>query len=129
MANRTVLVIEDEDSVREVTQMSLELMSEWTVLTAASGRAGIQQARTSQPDLILLDVMMPDMDGPTTYQHLQEDPRTSKIPVILLTAKSHASERAQLAGLGVNGIITKPFDPVQLADQIMQILGWTDPVE
>ncbi|MEX2284934.1 MAG: response regulator [Gemmatimonadota bacterium] len=129
MANRTVLIIEDEDSVREVAQMSLELMSGWTVLTAASGGDGIAKALTSQPDLILLDVMMPEMDGPTTYRHLQDDARTSRIPVILLTAKSHASERAQLASLGVTGIITKPFDPVQLADQIRQILSWTDPVE
>jgi two-component system alkaline phosphatase synthesis response regulator PhoP len=127
MATRTILIIEDEDNVREVAQMSLELVGGWNVLSAPSGVSGIEQALKHQPDLILLDVMMPDMDGPTTYRHLRADDRTKTIPVILLTAKAQAAERAQLADLGVTGVITKPFDPVQLPEQIKQILGWNDP--
>jgi CheY-like chemotaxis protein len=129
MATRTILIIEDEDNVREVAQMSLELVGGWNVLAASSGAIGIDQAVANQPDLILLDVMMPEMDGPTTYRHLRADDRTKAIPVILLTAKAQAAERAKLTDLGVTGVITKPFDPVQLPEQIKQILGWTDPAE
>src|SRR5688572_28705293 len=129
MATKTILIIEDEDNVREVAQMSLELVGGWNVLAAPSGANGIDQAQANRPDLILLDVMMPDMDGPTTYRHLRADERTKAIPVILLTAKAQAAERAQLADLGVTGVITKPFDPVQLHEQIKQILGWNDAAE
>jgi two-component system, OmpR family, alkaline phosphatase synthesis response regulator PhoP len=126
MASHTVLIIDDEDSVREVAQMSLELMAGWTVLTASSGSQGIARARTDKPEAILLDVMMPDMDGPTTYRLLQVDATTRDIPVILLTAKAQASDREEFNRLGVTGLITKPFDPVQLPEQVAALLGWKE---
>ena len=122
---KSVLLIDDEDNVREVAQMSLELMAGWSVVTASDGAQGITQALAYQPDVILLDVMMPGMDGPTTYQKLQADERTRHIPVILLTAKAQVAERQRLAELGVAAVLTKPFDPVQLPEQIAQLLGWS----
>ena len=122
--SKRVLLIDDEDNVREVAQMSLELMAGWEVTAVANGAEGIEQARALQPDVILLDVMMPGMDGPTTFQKLQADEGTKAIPVILLTAKAQAAERQRLQALGVVAVLTKPFDPVELPRQIESLLGW-----
>ena len=124
MANRRVLIIDDEDDIREVAQTSLELMGGWEVFTAGSSQEGLLKAETEQPDAVLLDVMLPDMDGPTTFQHLQANPMTSSIPVILLTAKVQAADQRRFANLGVRAVLTKPFDPVTLADQVSEVLGW-----
>ncbi len=125
MAARRMLVIDDEDDIREVAQVSLEMVGGWEVLTARSGREGIDRARADQPDAILLDVMMPEMDGPTTWQKLQEEEATRHIPVILLTAKVQAADQRRFASLGVNGVITKPFDPLQLSKEVATRLGWS----
>jgi CheY-like chemotaxis protein len=121
---RRLLVVDDEDDIREVAQISLELVANWQVLTAASGGEGFARAKAEQPDAILLDVMMPDMDGPMTFQRLQADPATQHIPVLLLTAKVQSAERRQFADLGVKGVIAKPFDPLKLAEEVARILGW-----
>lgn len=122
--SRTLLLIDDDDDIREIAQLSLELGAGWTVLTAASGSAGIEVAREQQPDAILLDVMMPVLDGPATLARLREDPRTKAIPVVFLTAKARPAERDRLAGLDVAGVLPKPFDPMTLADQLKVALGW-----
>ncbi len=124
MAVKQILVIDDEDDIREVAQVSLEMIGNWAVLTACSGREGLVKAAAEQPDAILLDVMMPDMDGPRTFQQLQQTPAICHIPVILMTAKVQASDQRRFAGLGVKGVITKPFDPLTLADQVAETLGW-----
>ncbi len=123
---RTVLVIDDEDDIREVAQVSLEALGGWNVLTASSGDQGIQRAAADQPDAILLDVMMPGMDGPTTFQKLQGEDATRKIPVIFLTAKVQAADRQRFADLGVAGVIAKPFDPMTLATDVAALLKWAD---
>ena len=123
--SKTVLLVDDEDNVREVAQMSLELMAGWTVVAARDGEEGIRRALDVQPDLILLDVMMPGLDGPSTFKRLQEDERTRAIPVIMLTAKAQTAERQRLSDLGVAAVLIKPFDPVQLPEDIRAILGWT----
>ncbi len=128
MTSKRILVIDDEDHIREVTQMSLETMGGWDVTTASSGVEGIASAAVERPDAILLDVMMPDMDGPTTFQRLRSDPTTRDIPVVLLTAKVQPADRHRFEALGVNGILTKPFDPLSLADEIAGTLGWPAPV-
>lgn len=118
-----LLVIDDDDSIREVAQLALELIGGWTVSSAASGHDGWQTARDEQPDAILLDVMMPDMDGPSTYAQLNSDPATSSIPVIFLTAKHQAGD----PGIGAAkpaGVIAKPFDPMTLAATVASLLGW-----
>ena len=123
MAKR-ILVIDDEDNVREVTIMSLEIMGGWETLAASSGIEGIQIAEREQPDAILLDVMMPGMDGPTTFRTLQDNEKTRDIPVILLTAKVQSADRARFSSLGVAGVISKPFDPASLPGNVTDMLGW-----
>lgn len=122
---RSVLVVDDEADIREVAQLSLEMVAGWTVHTAASGAEALLQAATDRPDAILLDVMMPEMDGPTTFQRLREDPATSDVPVVFLTAKVQAAERQRLSELGVSGVLSKPFDPMNLAHEVAGVLGWT----
>ena len=120
----SVLVVDDDDDVREITQLSLEVIAGWEVLAADGGVSGLEMARQHKPDAVLLDVMMPDMDGLTTFQHLQEDDSTRDIPVILVTAKVQVGERPMWHGLAISGVIPKPFDPVTLATQVCEMLGW-----
>jgi CheY-like chemotaxis protein len=126
MTSKRILVIDDEDGIREIIQICLEAAAGWEVLTAASGSEGLAKAQTTQPDAILLDVMMPDMDGPTTFRHLQANVETEHIPTILLTAKAKISEQKQFIDLGVTGVITKPFKAQELVDQIKEILNWSE---
>ena len=120
---RHLLVIDDEADLRDVIQMSLELRGSWSVSTASSGRVGIDLARREHPDAILLDMMMPEMDGPETLQRLKGDPGTAGIPVVFLTAKVQASGQ-DVPPPGSAGLIRKPFDPLTLADEVAALLGW-----
>jgi CheY-like chemotaxis protein len=126
MTTKRILVIDDEDGIREIIQICLEAAAGWEVLTAASGTEGLEKAEAFQPDAILLDVMMPDMDGPTTFRQLQANSATRHIPTILLTAKAKISEQKQFIDLGVTGVITKPFKAQDLVDQIREILNWRE---
>lgn len=121
---RYVLIVDDEDDIREIAGLSLEMTEGWRVAAVESCLAGLEVARTSRPDVILLDVMMPDMDGPTGLTHLREDARTRDIPVIFLTAKVHEGDVRKLLDLGVEGVISKPFDPITLGARIREVLGW-----
>jgi CheY-like chemotaxis protein len=123
--SKTILLIDDDDDIREIAQLSLELGADWTVLVASSGREGVEIAQDKRPDAILLDVMMPVLDGPATLALLREDDRTRDIPVVFLTAKARPAERDRLAGLDVSGVLAKPFDPMTLPDQIRTAFGWT----
>lgn len=122
MTQRRVLLIDDEDDIREVAQLSLEMVAQWHVTTASSGAEGVERAQSDQPDAIILDVMMPDMDGHATFRHLQANPSTRHIPVILLTAKPPAASDRLVRD--VVTVIPKPFDPLRLAGQIAGALGW-----
>lgn len=124
MADRRILIIDDESDIREVAAMSLEAVCGWTVVHASSGPEGIRLAEAQHPDAILLDVMMPDMDGPSTLQQLRSNPAVSAIPVIFLTAKVQSSDRKRFAELGVDAVLAKPFDPMLLCSQIAEALGW-----
>jgi CheY-like chemotaxis protein len=124
MPHERVLIIDDEDHIREVASLSLEMTEGWEVATADCGAAGIELARTTRPDAILLDVMMPEMDGPTTLRALRLDVATKDIAVIFLTAKVQAADRRKFLDLGVEGIIAKPFDPMTLGRQIRETLHW-----
>jgi CheY-like chemotaxis protein len=121
---KLILVIDDEDMVREIVQISLESVAGWDILTASSGNEGIRIAESEHPDAILLDVMMPNMDGVTTFKMLQAGVATCDIPTIMLTAKAQTSEQQQLIDLGVAGVITKPCLPQDLVDDICEILNW-----
>ena len=122
---RRVLIIDDDPSIREVAKMSLELVAGWDVTTAPSGADGIQAARADPPDGILLDVMMPELDGPGTLAQLRDDDMVGLTPVIFLTAKVQAAERTRFAELDVAGLIAKPFDPMKLSEQIAELFGWS----
>jgi CheY-like chemotaxis protein len=122
---RRVLIIDDEDDIREVAALSLESVAGWQVTTASSGAEGIRAAMNSKPDAILMDVMMPAMDGPTTFREMQKTPSIAHIPVVLLTAKVQGADQRRFAGLGVAAVLFKPFDPLTLADQLAQALGWS----
>ncbi len=121
---KKILVIDDDQDIRDVARLALRKFAAWEVAAAASGQDGLNQAKINPPDAILLDVSMPDMDGIAVFEHLQQDPITHAIPVVLLTAKVLPSDRQRFAALGVSGVITKPFDPVTLSTQVAQVLGW-----
>ncbi|HEY2860705.1 MAG TPA: response regulator [Terracidiphilus sp.] len=123
MAHR-ILIIDDEDDIREVAALSLETVAGWDVAVASSGAQGLLRAAEYNPDAILLDVMMPGMDGPSTFRELRKNPLTSKIPVVLLTAKVQSTDQRRFADLGVDGVLFKPFDPLTLSTQIAGALGW-----
>jgi len=119
-----ILLIDDEDDIREVTAVSLETVAGWQVSSAASGSAGLELAKKALPDAILLDVMMPEQDGPATLRLLRSDEVTAQIPVIFLTAKAQSIEQEHLQAIGAAGTLAKPFNPLTLASQISGILNW-----
>ena len=125
MTPPTVLVVDDDENIRELTQLALETVSGWSVLTADGGHAAIEICRTQRPDAVLMDMMMPDMDGLTTFEHLQADATTRDIPVILFTAKGRVGERQPWDGYAIRGLIAKPYNPATLGDQVCEILKWT----
>ena len=125
MSSKHILLVDDEDDIREVATISLEAVGGWAVSSASSGNEAIAKALAEQPDAILLDVMMPDLDGPATFKRLQDHPETRDIPVILLTAKAQAADQRYFAALGVAGVLTKPFDPMKLSGEVSATLGWS----
>ena len=124
MPTKKILIVDDDESIQTVVEFGVQMVVDWEVLIARSGYQGIQTASEQNPDAILLDVMMPDMDGIATFKALQANPQTAKIPVILLTAIAQTAERKQFNDLGVSGIITKPFNSLDLPDLITKILDW-----
>jgi two-component system, OmpR family, alkaline phosphatase synthesis response regulator PhoP len=124
MTAKHILIVDDEYDIRAVAQLALKTVAGWDISTAASGREAITLAATHHPDVILLDVMMPEMDGIETFKALQANPATQSIPVLLMTAKVQNSERQNLAQIGAAGIIPKPFKAIKLPAQIAQALGW-----
>lgn len=122
---RRILVVDDDELILEVAQMSLEMVGGWSVTTAADGQEGLERARADLPDAIVMDVMMPGMDGPTAALALRADPATAGIPIVLLTAKVLAPERAAMAALPVAGVLSKPFDPMELPAELSALLGWS----
>ncbi|MBE9180305.1 response regulator [Oculatella sp. LEGE 06141] len=124
MTIKRILVIDDEADIREIVKVSLQITKQWEVFTADSSAEGIAIATAQQPDAILLDVMMPDMNGLDTLQHLSQNPATQAIPVILLTATVKVVTQRQYLQLGAKAVLIKPFDPGLIARQIEQVLGW-----
>ena len=124
MTDKNILLIDDEETIQEVVQVGIEIEAGWQVAIASSGLEGINLAQNQQPDAILLDVMMPDLDGISTLSRLKANVKTRTIPVIFLTAKTQAAEKDQFKSLGVVDVITKPFNSMTLASQIAKILGW-----
>jgi CheY-like chemotaxis protein len=124
VTGRRVLVVDDDDHIREVATLALEVVGGWHVISTSSGDDAAEIARREHPDAVLLDVMMPGVDGPSTIARLRENPATADIPVILLTAKNLAVDRRDFSQLVVAGMIAKPFDPMTLAGEVAGLLGW-----
>jgi CheY-like chemotaxis protein len=119
------LLVEDDDDIRTLVRLSLEQFGGWEVVETASGAAALKAAGAGFFDVVLLDVMMPGMDGPETLQQLRAVPHGSDLPVVFLTAKAMPSEVGRLLGLGAAGVITKPFEPAELVGQITSMLSGT----
>jgi len=118
-----ILYVDDEDDIREIAQMSLELEPEFEVRTCSSGAEALADAAAWRPDLILLDVMMPDMDGPETLKRLAASQPTASIPVVFITARTQTHEVERYLNMGAVGVIAKPFDPLALAGEVRKLLA------
>lgn len=122
--SKRILIIDDDEAICELIRISLEAARDWQVLTAHSGKEGLARACAERPDAILLDVMIPDMDGPTIVQALRADPATQSIPVVLLTGSVPPADEGRPANPQVEAVISKPFNALRLAEQITTALGW-----
>lgn len=118
-----ILYVDDEADIREVAELALELEPGFEVRSCASGAEALKVAPEWRPDLILLDVMMPGMDGPAVLAQLRGSAETAEIPVVFITARTQQQEVAQLRALGARGVIAKPFDPMALAGQVRDLLA------
>lgn len=118
-----VLIVDDEPDIRRIARLGLSKVGGMEVVEASNGAEGLVRAKAEMPDVVLLDVMMPAVDGPTTLARLREDPATAGIPVVFLTAKAIAAEVERLKSLGAAGVLTKPFDPMTLARDLRAALG------
>lgn len=117
----SVLMVDDDANIRRITQLVLTRVVPWEVKLAASGNEALTALQEFQPDLILLDVMMPGIDGPTTLNSIKQTYGDAAPPVIFMTAKALKSEVDFFMNLGSIGVITKPFDPKALPEEIMSI--------
>jgi len=117
-----VLLVDDDEDIRVIGEMALSAVGGWTTVLARGGQEAIEVAATEQPDVILLDVMMPGMDGPTTLRGLRERPATATIPVVFVTAKIQRHELQRYRDLGALGVIGKPFDPMGLPKTLRELV-------
>lgn len=122
--SKSILIVDDEQDVRALIQLGLEMQAGWKVFNANSGEEAIKIADSQQLDVILLDLMMPDMDGKMTLQRLKRNPKTRQIPVILMTAKGKSSVEESFINLDFAAIFTKPLRLLNLAQQISEVLSF-----
>lgn len=118
---KNILCIDDEPDVLSVAQMCLETVGEFNVTTASSGNEGLEKMLANKPDVILLDVMMPGIDGPATLKLVRKHPDFDDVPIIFMTARVRPSEIQEYLALGANGVMPKPFDPMTLSAQVTEI--------
>ncbi|NMO22793.1 response regulator [Pyxidicoccus fallax] len=119
---RKVMLVDDEDDIRTIGNLSLSRVGGWQTVLASSGAEALEKAAAEKPDLILLDVMMPGMDGPTTFGKLRAQEATARTPIIFMTAKIQKQEVARYLELGALGVIGKPFDPMTLPQEIRKLV-------
>jgi len=118
-----IMIVDDDEDIRLVSELAARRVGKWDVVLAATGEEALDRARSEQPDVILLDVMMPGTNGPATLKMLSEEPATNGIPVIFLTAKVQKHEVEHYLALGAKGVILKPFDVMTLPDEIRRIVA------
>lgn len=122
MSIRKVLLVDDDPDIRIIGSMSLRNVGKWQVVVAEDGAAAVEAVERERPDLVLLDVVMPGLDGPATLRRIRELPAGATLTVLFLTAKSQETERTRLLALGAQGVLAKPFSPMLLPRQICLIL-------
>jgi two-component system OmpR family response regulator len=118
---RTLLYVDDEPDIREIVEMALGLVDNLVIRTCASGEQALWIIPSLRPDLVLLDVMMPAMDGPTALSRMRANAVLAAIPVVFVTAKAMPHEVAHFRELGAAGVIAKPFDPMKLGQEVVKI--------
>lgn len=123
----TALVVDDDEDVRGITEIALGHVGGWEIITAPGGLRALDLAREHRPDVIVMDLMMPDMDGITTFHELQRHEESRGIPVVLLTAKGAIGDAQPWDGVGLAGVISKPFHPMTLAAEVAALVGWDAP--
>lgn len=126
MPLQRILYVEDEKDIQAVAKISLEMVGGFELKICSSGQEALEVAADFAPDLVLLDVMMPGMDGPTTMKNLRELPPLAAIPMVFMTAKVQPAEIDEYLAMGAIGVIAKPFDPMKLAEEVRRI--WEDNV-
>jgi CheY-like chemotaxis protein len=114
---------DDDADIRKICNLSLSAVGKWQVVLAATGAEAVTKAKEEIPSLILLDVMMPGVDGVTAFHQIKAIPSLKEIPVILITAKVQPEELEKYMSLGIAGVIMKPFDPMRLPAEIMRLLS------
>lgn len=119
-----IMMVEDDPDIQVVVRLSLEAVGGYTVEVCSGGDEALERVKIFAPDLMLLDVMMPNMDGPTLLQHLRADAQTAPLPIVFMTAKAQAHEIAAYQAMGALDVISKPFDPMTLSATLAQI--WND---
>ena len=122
VAQQTVLVVDDDPVIQRLLQVNFE-MEDYLVITAGDGEEGLKRALKEMPDIVLLDVMMPKMDGIAVAKALRADPKTAEMPIIMLTAKAQAADIHAGREVGVDVYVTKPFDPLELIETVKELIG------
>ena len=116
-----ILYVEDEPDIAQVAKLALETVGGFTLEACENGKIALEKGPAFAPDLVLMDVMMPEMDGPTALQEMQKMPEFNDVPVIFMTAKVQPAEIAEYKEMGAVDVIPKPFDPMTLADKVRQV--------
>ncbi|MFT6145863.1 MAG: CheY-like chemotaxis protein [Myxococcota bacterium] len=122
-----VLIVDDDDDIRTIAALALRTVGKMTVSMARSASDAIEMLQVQQPDLLLLDVMMPGMDGASLFESLQQQPHLAHIPVVFMTARVHGGEIERYLAMGAAGFVAKPFDPMTLAERLRSILRSVPP--
>ena len=118
---KRILHVDDEPDIREIVRLSLEMVGGFELAQFASGLEAIEEARSTAPDMIILDVMMPELDGEQTFLRLRQNEALSNTPIVFMTARATHSEFEKLRNLGAVEVLVKPFDPITLPDQVREI--------
>lgn len=118
---KKILYAEDEADIQSIAQMALEMMGGYQLKLCSNGQEAVDEVVAYQPDLILLDVMMPHLDGPGALKQIRAKPEVANIPIIFMTAKVQGSEIDELMALGATAVISKPFDPMNLPEQVKNL--------
>jgi CheY-like chemotaxis protein len=118
-----ILVVDDERDIRKIARLCLEAQGRWVVVLAETGAEALERARAERPEVILLDMVMPDISGPELLAQLRQLPETAATPIIFLTGSARKLDLDRLMALGAKGVITKPFDPMNLANDVQRIIN------